>query len=269
MTASVSVGQFATMTHLSVKTLRHYHEVGLLEPARVDTTTGYRYYSLEQLPAAQLIRRLRNLKMPIAEVRSVLVARDADERNVLIAMHIDRLEAELAQTRSAVDSLRVLLETVRTRTPVTRRAVPAMTSIAITDIIGPEGVESWWEAALAELHALVRDADLEQTGPAGGLFDEALYQQGTGEGTVFIPVAHVRTHSGRIRALQIPGAHVAVSVHHGSPADIDLAYADLGSYLAEHQLRVGPQIRERYLCDQFDTSETASWRTEIAWPIVE
>ena len=72
MTSTVSVGQFATMTHLSVKTLRHYHEVGLLEPARVDGETGYRYYSLDQLPAAQLIRRLRDLKMPIADVRSVL-----------------------------------------------------------------------------------------------------------------------------------------------------------------------------------------------------
>ena len=62
------------MTHLSVKTLRHYHQVGLLEPAEVDPDTGYRYYTLEQLPTAQLIRRLRDLRMPVADVRAVLVA---------------------------------------------------------------------------------------------------------------------------------------------------------------------------------------------------
>jgi hypothetical protein len=36
MPSTVSVGRFATMTHLSVKTLRHYHQVGLLEPAEID-----------------------------------------------------------------------------------------------------------------------------------------------------------------------------------------------------------------------------------------
>jgi DNA-binding transcriptional MerR regulator len=269
MTATVSVGQFATMTHLSIKTLRHYHQVGLLEPARVDAHTGYRHYSLEQLPAAQLIRRLRNLKMPVAEVRSVLTARDPEQRNVLIANHMDRLEAELAQTRSAVDSLRTLLDTVRTRTAVSQRAVPAMTSIAITDTIGPNDVVTWWEGALSELHALVREADLQPTGTAGGLFDEALYQQDIGEATVFIPVAHAPSQNGRIRALEIPAVQLAVTVHRGSHADIDLAYADLGSYLAEHHIRVGQQIREHYLCDQFDTPDTASWQTEIAWPILD
>jgi DNA-binding transcriptional MerR regulator len=268
MPPTVSVGQFATMTHLSVKTLRHYHQVGLLEPARVDADTGYRYYSLDQLPAAQLIRRLRSLKMPLADVRSVLVARDPDQRNVLIAAHLDRLETELAETHSAVSSLRALLDTARTRAPVSLRSVPEMSVIAITEIIGPDGVVAWWQAALSELHHLVGDAHLQQTGPAGGLFDEALYQQDMGEAIMFIPVAGNPAPSGRIRPLEIPAARLAVTVHHGSTADIDLAYADLGTYLAEHHLRVGRQIREHYLCDQFETPDTRRWQTEIAWPIL-
>src|ERR1700758_697965 len=110
MTTTVSVGRFATITHLSVKTLRHYHQVGLLEPAEVDPHTGYRFYSLEQLPTAQLIRRLRDLQMPVAGVHAVLVARSAGERDTLIAAHIDHLETELAKTRAAVNSLRALLD---------------------------------------------------------------------------------------------------------------------------------------------------------------
>jgi mycofactocin precursor peptide peptidase len=49
------VGDFARVTHLSVNTLRHYHQVGLLEPAAVPAS-GYRYYSHDQIPAAQVIR---------------------------------------------------------------------------------------------------------------------------------------------------------------------------------------------------------------------
>jgi DNA-binding transcriptional MerR regulator len=59
--AVLTVSDFSRITHLSVKTLRHYHHVGLLEPARVNTATDYRYYSVEQIPAAQVIRRLRDL----------------------------------------------------------------------------------------------------------------------------------------------------------------------------------------------------------------
>ena len=95
MTAGLTVGDFSRITHLSVKTLRHYHEVGLLEPATVNPSTGYRYYSGEQIPTAQVIRRLRDLEMPVGEVKAVLDAPDAPDRNALIAAHLDRLEAEL------------------------------------------------------------------------------------------------------------------------------------------------------------------------------
>ena len=270
MTPTVSVGQFATMTHLSVKTLRHYHDVGLLEPARVDAGTGYRYYSLDQLPAAQLIRRLRSLKMPIADVRSVLVARNPDERNVLISAHMDRLEAELADTRAALNSLRVLLDTARTRAPISRRHVPEFSAISIADTIDARDVVPWWEGALSELRAFARDQNLRSTGPAGGIFDEALYQQERAGATVYVPITgdSGRIHSGRVHGVQILAAELVITTHHGSPVDIDLAYADLGSYLAEHHVHVGNQIREHYLRDQSDTTDETRWQTEIAWPIL-
>jgi len=49
------VGDFSRATHLSVKTLHHYHQVGLLEPATVNPDTGYRYYSAGQIATAQVV----------------------------------------------------------------------------------------------------------------------------------------------------------------------------------------------------------------------
>ena len=76
MDALLGIGQFSKMTYLSVKALRHYHDVGLLEPAAVDPATGYRQYSVGQVGTAQAIRRFRDLEMPIEEVRRVLRAPD-------------------------------------------------------------------------------------------------------------------------------------------------------------------------------------------------
>jgi DNA-binding transcriptional MerR regulator len=268
MTTTVTVGQFATLTHLSVKTLRHYHDVGLLEPARVDPETGYRYYDLDQLPAAQLIRRLRNLKMPIAEVRSVLLAGDPDARNEVISAHLLRLEAKLDETRAAVTSLRVMLDVTRTRAPITRRQVPELAAISIADTISPSEVAPWWEQALRELRAYARSERLSPAGPAGGVFDEALYRQERAGAMVYLPVSAGVSGHGRIRRVQIPATELAVTTHHGPSADIDLAYADLGRYLAENDLQVADQIHEHYVCDQSDTPDQDRWLTEVAWPIL-
>jgi DNA-binding transcriptional MerR regulator len=270
MTTTVSVGRFATMTHLSVKTLRHYHQVGLLEPAEVDPHTGYRYYALEQLPTAQLIRRLRDLRMPVAGVRAVLGSGSPAERDSLIAAHIDHLEAELANTQAAVNSLRALLECAPGQQhPVHRRAESSFPVLAITEgTLDPGDVETWWREALHELRAAADDHAMQVTGPAGGLYDECLFQREPGEAIVFIPVTTPR-ELGRIKPLAIPAAEVAVTTHYGSPADGDLAYARLGSYIAEHELTVGWQLREYYHLDHSHTADPTQWRTEIAWPIID
>jgi DNA-binding transcriptional MerR regulator/effector-binding domain-containing protein len=268
MSITVSVGQFATMTHLSVKTLHHYHHVGLLEPVRVDSETGYRYYSLDQLPTAQLIRRLRDLRMPVPDVRDVLAAPNAGERESLIATHIDRLEAELAQTKAAVNSLRALLNNAASTQPVYRRAESTIPAIAITATVDPNGIEKWWRAALYDVREAVRTGQLDQTGPAGGIYDESLFQHEPGQATVFVPVVAPR-RIGLVEPIVVPAAEVAVTVHQGAMADIDLAYAELGRYLAGHGLAVGPRIREYYQCDHSHTADATEWRTEVAWPITD
>src|SRR6266851_3212739 len=224
MTAGLTVGDFARVTHLSVKTLRHYHQVGLLEPAEVNPDTGYRYYSHDQVPVAQVIRRLRDLEMPVPGVKAVLVAPDPSTRNALIAAHLDHLEAELAQTRAAVDSLRNLLQRTDTPMPIEHRTVPATPAAGIEQTVDREDVLSWWQGALGELHATVRAQGLRRTGPSAGLYANDLFQHDRGEATVFIPVEGTVRPVGRVVAFVVPSAELAIAVHRGSLADVDLTY---------------------------------------------
>ena len=55
-----TIGEFSRLSRLTVTTLRHYDEIGLLPPAEVDRATGYRYYDAEQLPTALRIGVLRS-----------------------------------------------------------------------------------------------------------------------------------------------------------------------------------------------------------------
>ncbi len=266
MTPGLTVGDFSRITHLSVKTLRHYHQVGLLEPAAVNPDTGYRYYGTDQVPAAQVIRRLRDLEMPVAEVKAVLDAPDAPARNALIAAHLDRLEAELAQTRAAVDSLRNLLRPADTVT-IEHRSVPATQTAGISAVIEREDVLAWWQGALGELHATVRAQGLDAAGPGGGLYASELFQYGRGEATVFVPVEGPVRAIGRVEPVLVPAAELAIITHHGPLADDDLSYGELGSYVTAHEISVDGPMREYYLCGLADTPDQAKWRTEIGWPI--
>ena len=92
MPGSLTIGDFSRATHLSIKTLRYYRSVQLLEPAQVDQGTGYRRYTAGQIPVAQVIRRFRDLEMPIEQIQAVLRAPDLTARNQLIADHLSQLE---------------------------------------------------------------------------------------------------------------------------------------------------------------------------------
>jgi DNA-binding transcriptional MerR regulator/effector-binding domain-containing protein len=275
VTAGLTVGDFSRITHLSVKTLRHYHEVGLLAPATVNPGTGYRYYSADQVPAAQVIRRLRDLEMPVGEVKAVLAADDAADRNALIAAHLDRLEAELAQTRAAVDSLRNLLQPPPGAPAIEHRSVPAVRAAGITAVVDHGDVLAWWQGALGELRATVRAQGLRAAGSPGGVFASELFQHERGEATVFVPVESpvegpgdggVR-EIGRVTPVTIPAAELAVISHRGSLSDADLSYATLGSYATRHEISIDGPLREYYLRGVGEVADEAEWRTEIGWPI--
>src|SRR6201987_1705860 len=169
MAAGLTVGDFSPATHLSVKSLPHYHQVGLLQPATVNPDTGYRYYSAHQIATAQVIRRLRDLEMPVADVKAVLAAPDAAARNALIAAHLDRLEAGLAQTRAAVESLRTLLAPPDGPAAIEHRTVRATAAAGIGAVVDRADFLVWWQGALGELRATVAAQGLDAAGPSGGV----------------------------------------------------------------------------------------------------
>lgn len=229
--------------------------------------TGYRYYSAGQIPTAQVIRRLRDLEMPVADVKAVLAAPDTPARNALIAEHLTRLEAGLARTRTVVESLRNLLRPPDGPTAIEHRSVPATAAAAIAAVVDRADFLAWLLGALGELRATVLAQSLHATGPSGGMFASELLQQDRGQATVFIPVTDRVRPIGRVTSLVIPAAELAILSHHGSLADADLSYAKLASYAITHEISIDGPLRESYLRGAGDTSDEAEWRTEIGWPI--
>lgn len=264
MPRGLTIGEFAQVTHLSVRTLRRYHDSGLLTPASVDPASGYRYYTGDQIPTAQVIHRLRQLDVPLAEVASILATTDTDERADLVDRHLHRLEATLERTRAAVTSLRRLLRPDAADLHVQLRAVPARTVAAIEGVVDHGNVLSWYAEAMAELDAAVHG--LRPLGPPGGHYANELFTGGRGTMTVYRPVTDPPVH-GRVRPIELPPAELAVTVHAGPHDDIDVTYGRLGNWVVDHALAVNGPVHETYLTGPRDNPSPATWQTEIGWPI--
>ena len=261
----LSIGDFSRMTFLTVKALRHYHDVSLLEPARIDPHSGYRYYRPEQVAPARLIRRLRDLDLPVEEVREVLDAADEATRDRVIATHLDRMSRQLRATQDAVDSLRRMLAGEE-RITVVHRDEPATTALAIRGRVDGESVVSWWIEAFTELHRLLRTSGVARTGSDGAEFLTEFFTDGTAELLAFVPVEQVPPLPGRVEVVERPAVRCAVATHDGPMVDLDATYSAVGRAVTEQALTSEGPVVERYL-PLGDPEDLLAHRTEVCWPV--
>jgi DNA-binding transcriptional MerR regulator len=98
----VPIGRFAQLSGLTVKALRLYDKLGVLRPAVVELTTGFRYYTLSQVAEAERVRLLRSLEMPLREIRVVLTADDPALVRAALARQRERIEEQISRQRRAV-----------------------------------------------------------------------------------------------------------------------------------------------------------------------
>ena len=104
------IGSFASRCRLSVKALRHYGELGLLQPEHVDLGSGYRYYHRRQAPVAIAIALLRSLDVPLAVIREVLASEDAAAMTRILDGERERRAQEIARAETALRSIERLMQ---------------------------------------------------------------------------------------------------------------------------------------------------------------
>ncbi len=261
----LAIGTFARAAALSVGTLRHYHDEGLLVPAYVDPASGYRYYSAAQLIDAEVVRRLRDLDMPIERVRTVLAARDDRVTAAAIADH----EREMVSRRREAERIVAELQSLFTRPIGLLAERIAVRDVADVDVLALSAtttyadVGGWLGAAYPRLVALAGTAGLAFTGPAGAIYagEECADPLAV---TAFVPVAGEARPPERTT---LPGGRFAVGVHEGSYETISDTYRALGAWLAGQTRAPSYDIREYYLTGPGDVADPNDYRTEIAWPL--
>jgi DNA-binding transcriptional MerR regulator len=255
------IGPFSRASCLSVKTLRAYHEAGLLVPAVVDPRTGYRSYSIAQLTDAAVIRRLRALDVPLEAVGQILDARDPETTRKVLREHAIVLEERLATTQRAVDALYSALDVPASHTPVHVRHEPARSTLTVSGRV--QDAEPFLRHAAAVLEEAVRLSGAVTNGGFGALFATEVEDEEAEDVVAFVPV-DVAPRVGDtalaagVRVGELPATDVAVVMHHGSFESMVDTYRHLGAWVATNAEPADLPVREYYLDDV---------NTEICWPV--
>jgi DNA-binding transcriptional MerR regulator/effector-binding domain-containing protein len=273
-----SIGRFASIGRVSVRMLRHYDEIGLLVPARVDPLSGYRSYAPEQLTDLAEIMRLRGLGLGLVDITHVVRADEGDPamRELLrsarealrrsIAADTDRLarfDAYLRRSEGA-DPMSTI--------PVEYRRIPAQRVATLTRraaAFGPEAIGPVVGPMFPEAEALLRHAGAEVRGPAIAVYSAD--ESGDGSGAIvtagFVVDDDVREVPGlTVHVLpEVPEA--AVATHHGSVDGIADSWMALADAVQAHDAVPSDAARELYLTP--GDRPQSEWVTELVQPVTK
>jgi DNA-binding transcriptional MerR regulator len=169
--SEMSIGEFARRSRLSPKALRLYDELGLLAPVRVDDSSGYRYYVADQLEPARLVAALRQLQMPLAEIKAIL-ALEPPVAARAVAEYWDAVESEHSARRrlaaflvDRINGKRSIMYEVSTREMPSRSVLCLKRNVTGRDqawalgkefVEVPAGASSAWTGRPGVLHLLER-----------------------------------------------------------------------------------------------------------------
>jgi DNA-binding transcriptional MerR regulator len=264
--ATLPIGMFSRASSLSIKALRAYHEAGILVPARVDPSSGYRIYSVDQLADAAIVLRLRMLDVPLVQVRTILEARDPELTRRILDEHRSTMQARLSETERIVAELQSGAAPV-THTPVHVRDEDAHHTLRFVEEIAPPDFADWLTSAHRRLAAVAADTGAVASGPAGSLVPPAILDE-TEVIEAFLPITEpVAAPAGDVAMGEVPAARVAVLVHAGEYETMIDTYRTLGAWVARHAEDAGERIREWCVVGPLDGVAPAAYRTEISWPI--
>ena len=267
MSQVVPIGRFSKMTRLSVKALRLYDEIGLLRPAWVDDSSGYRYYEPGQANRAEAIRILRSVDMPLEEISEILDFEDPSEAKVALKRHHDRLVTRLADQQRMLEYLETIIdrekimpydievEQVSARTVATVRKTTSLRTIS--DDIG---------AGFGELMQFMGAAGAMPVGAPFIVYWDIIDEETSGDIELCIPVRDGLTGTGDIEVKTLPAEPVAWTMHHGPYQEISPAYHTLTGWISEHGHEMTGPPREIYLNDPTQVSEE-ELLTRVEWPI--
>ncbi len=268
------IGQFAQLAKVSVRTLRHYDDVGLLHPAHVDQSSGYRSYEAAQLPTLNRIVALKDLGFTLAEITRMIESGVSNEQ--LVGM----LRLRQAEAERAADEERRRLARVAARIQLLQ-GDPTMTDEQAAIVVKPldamyvatasEPTDSFdddfspiFDRLCGQIFGGLARAGVAPNGPNAAFYEER--SDGRVDVVAAVPIADgagLDASLVEVRTLPVV-ARAATLIHRGSMATCSGSYETLLRWIDAAGERADGYSREIYLACPANFDD---WVTELQFPL--
>ena len=267
-TTLLRIGEFSTLTRLSVRMLRYYDASQVLIPAAIDQVTGYRFYSSSQVRDARLIRQLRDVGFSVSAIAALLPLRDdPDALGRALAVQRDHLVAEAEASRRRIAEIDHLIST-------TRRAIiadisivthPAQRVVALRTTIDTYAQEhaAWQRFMTAAQEQGIAFADA----PCGATYHDPEYRESDIDIELWQPVPAEATASTPLFIHELPAQRVVVATFHGDYSQFEEVNVELADHITSQNLTIAGPMYNRYLVGPAHTQDPTAYLTEVCVPV--
>lgn len=282
-----SVGDAASICQVSIQTLRYYDKIGLVQPAKKDAETGYRYYHKEQLLQVQMIRYLKNLEFSLDEIRDMLNTKNIEYLQARVQEKLGNLHRELERMHAVYDSGLLFLERLQhghsmlkdlsnsasldtfSRDTMQIEEIPAQDLIYLRRHLENYHNEDTNIDRWAELLALVQKEKVITSGQICIIYHhpplEHFYTN-VCDYEVCIPVKTMRED--HMQYYRREEAFQAVTTYHvGSYEGLLRPYMMIMRWIAEHHYRICGPMRDTFEVSPIDTTNPDEYVTKIIVPV--
>jgi DNA-binding transcriptional MerR regulator len=268
-----TIGDFARHGQVSVRMLRHYDAIGLLRPARIDPSSGYRYYAAGQLARLNRIVALKELGFTLDQVGGVLDQKvSAEQLRGMLGLRQAELQAQIAADTSRLAQVEARLRIIEVEgaMPANDIQVKRIPAIRVAELVAtaaslePASITPVIQPLYQELGARLSRAGLVPVGPA-----IAYYSDVAGSDGVLVHAAlpvNADSDSGHdFEITDLPEIGQAATIlHRGSMDNVMATIQALARWIGDNGYRSTGYPRELYLeCPE----DKDNWVTELQEPI--
>jgi DNA-binding transcriptional MerR regulator len=245
------IGEFSKLSRVSVRMLRHYDQLGLLEPSHVDPATSYRYYTADQLPRLNRILALRDLGFSLEQIADML-AEDLPAGQLLGMLKLKRAEVEqqVLAERLRMERLEARISQMTDQTNTDRddivvRAIEPMLAATRREVAPDDDRITYM---FEQLERYVARFQARADKPPMSIYHDPEYRDENIDAEVVVPLKFAIPGTDSIRVIELQRiAQAACVVHKGSYGSLYQAYNALLGWIESNGFRMTGPIREVYL----------------------
>jgi DNA-binding transcriptional MerR regulator len=263
------IGNFSRLSQVTVKALRHYDEIGLFKPARVDPFSGYRYYSTNQLPHLNRILALKDLGLSLEQIKD-LMAEDVplDQLRGMLRMKQTELQGLIDDEQERLDRVAARLRQIEREGTmpeyeVVKKKIKKMKAATLRGILP---AYSHVPEQIGKVFAYIGQNRGFPVGPPMSLYHDHEYREQDVDVETVVPVKGPIKDGEEIVIRELPAIEAAVLIHEGDVADISQAYEAAGHWIEANGYQIAGPVRERYLSEG-PPDDSSQMVIEIQLPI--